>query len=275
MMLRFTLRQIQYFIAVGEAGNITLAADRIAISPPSISTAIQHLEIELGTKLFVRHHAQGLSLTPTGRTLLAEAKRLIAQAEHISVVATEVTGAVRGQLSAGCLVTLAPMLMPELAHSFTRGFPAVRINHFVSDHERLMQALTAAEIDIALTYDLGVAPGVQFTPLASLPPHAVVGEAHRFAEQTAVTLEELAEEDLILLDLPASRDYFMGLFFKADLQPKISLRLAYPDVIRTMVANHYGYTISNVTPRMDLALDGRRVVRRRLRWLHAGLRLSA
>lgn len=260
-MLRFTLRQIQYFVAVGETGNITLAAERIAISPPSISTAIAHLETELGTKLFVRHHAQGLSLTAVGKTLLVEAKALLAQAEHIVEVASEVTGSVRGQINAGCFLTLAPLIMPELAHTFTNTHPDAKVAHFVSDHAQLLDALIASRIDVALLYDLGVPQGVRFTPLARLPAHAVVGEGHPLAGRASVTVEELAGEDFILLDLPASRDYFLDLFRRAGLEPRISWRSAYPDVIRTMVANDYGFTISNVTPRTDYALDGRRVVR--------------
>jgi hypothetical protein len=50
--------------AAGETGSITLASERVYISQPSISTAISHLERELGVQLFIRHHAQGLSLTP-------------------------------------------------------------------------------------------------------------------------------------------------------------------------------------------------------------------
>ncbi|MBE7246969.1 MAG: LysR family transcriptional regulator, partial [Actinomycetospora chiangmaiensis] len=61
--MRFTLRQLEYFIAAGQTGSITLASERIHISKPSISTAIAHLERELSVQLFVRHHAQGLTLT--------------------------------------------------------------------------------------------------------------------------------------------------------------------------------------------------------------------
>ena len=75
--MRYTLRQIEYFIATAETGSITLASERVNISQPSISTAIAHLEEELGTQLFIRRHAQGLSLTPAGRAVLAEAKRLV------------------------------------------------------------------------------------------------------------------------------------------------------------------------------------------------------
>ena len=104
--MRYTLRQIEYFIATAETGSITLASERVNISQPSISTAIAHLEDELGTQLFIRRHAQGLSLTSAGRLLLVEAKRLIEQAEHVYSVASEVGERVRGQLSLGCFITL-------------------------------------------------------------------------------------------------------------------------------------------------------------------------
>ena len=56
--MRYTLRQLEYFIAAGETGSITLASERVHISQPSISTAISHLEQGFGVQLFIRHHAQ-------------------------------------------------------------------------------------------------------------------------------------------------------------------------------------------------------------------------
>jgi DNA-binding transcriptional LysR family regulator len=262
--MRYTLRQLEYFIAAGETGSITLAAERISISQPSISTAIAHLERELDVQLFVRHHAQGLSLTPVGRTLLRDAKHLIEQAEALYATASEASGGIRGQLGVGCLVTLAPMVLPELSHSFTTAFPATRIRHVENDQERLLESLRNVEIEIAITYDLQIPAEITFTPLASLPAHVVVSEAHPFALRSAVSLQEIASEPMILLDLPMSRDYFFALFMKEGLEPVVAARSAYQDVVRTMVANGYGYTLANVRPRSDLALDGRRVVRVRL-----------
>ncbi len=97
--MRYSLRQLEYFIAAGETLSITLAAERIHISQPSISTAISFLEKELGVQLFIRHHAQGLSLTPAGRDLLREAKNLVAQAERLYVFASETSSQIRGTLS--------------------------------------------------------------------------------------------------------------------------------------------------------------------------------
>jgi DNA-binding transcriptional LysR family regulator len=265
---RFSLRQLTYFIAAGETGSVTLAAERVAISQPSISTAISHLEREFGVQLFVRHHAQGLSLTPIGRTMLVEAKKLVDQADGLYAVASEASGQIRGRLSFGCMVTLAPMIVPELAQSFVATYPAVDLSHLEADHERLIEALRRAEIDAVVTYDLSLPSGIEFVPLASLVPHVVVGEAHALAARTSISLAELVDEPLILLDLPFSRDYFFALFLKEGLSPRVQSRSVYPDVIRTMVANGYGYTLANVRPRSHLALDGRRVARIALEGIH-------
>jgi DNA-binding transcriptional LysR family regulator len=263
-LMRFTIRQLEYFIAAGETGSITQASERISISQPSISTAISQLEQELDVQLFIRHHAQGLSLTPAGRMLLIEAKRLLDHAESLYTAASETSEEVRGQLNVGCLTTLAPMILPELSLSFMAAFPKAGIRPHADHQEFLLNGLHRAMTDVAITYDLQIPSDIEFTPLVNLPVHAVVGESHPLARHSAVTLGELAELPLILLDLPLSAEYFMALFMKERLTPNIAFRFSQPDVIRTMVANGYGYTLGNVTPRSDTALDGRKVIRVRL-----------
>lgn len=259
--MRYTLRQLQYFVAAAEAGSITLGSEKIAISQPSISAAISTLEREFGVQLFIRHHAQGLSLTPAGRRLLVDAKQLLQQAQSLYAVASEAAETIAGPLSVGCMVTMAPMVMPELAHGFMAEFPRARIRQTAASLEWLLEALPRAEIDIALTYDLRIPEGITFTPLARLPPCAMVGEQHPLAGRASVSLAELAEQPLILLDLPISTDYFLALFMAEGLTPHVHSRSNHQEVVRTMVANGYGYTLANVRPRSDIALDGRRLVR--------------
>ena len=266
--MRYTLRQLEYFIAAGETGSITLASERIHISQPSISTAIAHLEKELGVPLLVRHHAQGLSLTRAGRDMLLEAKNLVAQAEGLYTKASEINGQVRGTLSVGCMVTLAPMLAPELSHSFRTAFPGTRIRHVEGNQEQLLDGLRRSEIDIAITYDLQLSDDIVFQPLVALPPHVLLAESHPLARQSVLTLKKLQSEPLILLDLPISREYFIALFIKEGLSPNIATRSAHHEVVRTMVANGYGYTLLNIRPRSPYALDGRKVVRVRLSGEH-------
>jgi DNA-binding transcriptional LysR family regulator len=204
--MRFTLRHLQYFVAAAEASSIALAAQKIAVSPPSISAAIAHLEKELGLQLFIRHHAQGLSLTASGRQMLREAKALLAQADALHASARDLTEQARGPLDVGCLVTLAPIVLPELCHGFRQRFSSVLVSTHEGDQELLINRLRRGEIDILLTYDLQVPEDVQFEPLAQLPPYALLWPGHHLAQRRSLSLHDLAPEPLILLDLPFSRE---------------------------------------------------------------------
>jgi len=268
MNLRITLRQLEYFVAAGESGSITGAAEKINISPPSISMAVSSLEREFGVQLFVRHHAQGLSLTFAGQALLDQSKRLLEQAESLSSAAFDLSEQVRGRLSVGCLVTLAPMILPELIHGFMQAHEMIEIDLVEGDQERLLQSLHRAELDVAITYDLDLHPNMRFRPLVSLPPHVLLGENHRLARCASLTLAELADEDFLLLDLPLSSEYFLSLFRAARVEPRIRYRSSSLEVVRTMAANDQGYSLANALPRSEQALDGRRTVRVPLAGVH-------
>ena len=255
--MRFTLKQLEYFVATGETGSIKLASERINISQPSISSAISHLERDLGVQLFVRHHAQGLSLTSAGHRLQREACALLQQANNIYDVANEATNLVRGHLALGCFVTLAPLIVPELCHRFQENHPDVQVHLAEGDHESLMAQLRKVDLDLVLSYDLQVPDGVAFQPLATLLPHVLVSADHPLSGRSSLQLSELDGEPMILLDLPFSREYFLSIFYQEGLTPKIHARSRQQEVVRTMVANGYGYTLANVRPRSLVTLDGR------------------
>ena len=272
--MRFTLKQLEYFVAAGEEGSIKRASARINISQPSISSAISHLETDLGVQLFVRQHAQGLTLTTAGQRLLHEARALIQQASSLYDVANETSNEIRGQLALGCFVTLAPMIMPELCHSFQEAHPAVQLRPVEGDHESLMSQLRRADVEIVLTYDLQVPEGIAFEPLAALPPYVLVAAGHPLAAREKVELKDLESEPMILLDLPYSREYFLSIFYQEGLAPDIASRSRQQDVVRTMVANGYGYTLANVRPRNLVALDGRKLCQIPLEGDHRPMRIG-
>lgn len=272
--MRITLKQLEYFVAAGDMGSIKLAAIRINISQPSISSAISHLEREFGVQLFVRHHAQGLALTSAGKTMLREAKLMLRQAQGLYTMAGELNNEIRGRLSVGCMVTLAPMIAPQLAHAFSERHPGVDLNMVDGGHQDLMNQLRQVEIDVAICYDLQIPADIQFEPLASLRPYVLVSRSHRFARQPCVDMSELAAEPMVILDLPQSREYFISLFESKGLEPTIVARAANQEVVRTMVANNYGFTIANVRPRNPAALDGRKLVPVKLAGDHKPMRIG-
>ncbi len=258
--MRITLKHLEYFVATAEAGSIKTAAEQISISAPSISTAIAHLEDELRVQLFIRRHAQGLTLTPAGKRIARESKLVLRQAEALYSVAGELRNSITGRLSIGCMVTLAPMIIPELSHAFTGTHPDVRLAIVENTHEQLIEQLRQVSIDVAISYDLGIPDDISFEPLAVLPPQILLSADHPLSKRKKIKLSDLAGLSMILLDLPYSRQYFLSLFQDEGMIPEIYARSAHQEVVRGMVSNGFGFTISNVRPRNMTTLDGRNLV---------------
>lgn len=256
MPLRFSLRQLEYFVAVGERGSIAQAAEQLNVSSPSISTAIARLEAEFGLPLFVRRHAHGLSLTQGGARFLDRARDLLARAAGLNDLANDVTGAVRGPLNVGCLLTFAQIVLPGLRRSFVDRYPEVGFRQYEHDQSALFDGLRAARLDVALTYDLGTPADLAFVPLIDLPPFALLDAGHPLAARPSVTPADLAEHPMVLLDLPMSADYFLAFFREAGVTPRIVERTRDMAVMRSLVANGFGYSLANVRPRSALSPDG-------------------
>lgn len=275
MLSRITLRQLEYCLAAGDCKSIAEAAASIYVSPSSISAAIAHVESELGTNLFVRHHAQGLSATPLGEEVLKQMRAVLDHTMGLYGIVSESQASIRGPLRVGCFTTLAAMVTPELCQGFSRAHPEVEFTHIEDHQEGLIDRLQKGQIDIAITYDLELQrTDVTFEPLATLPPHVIVGETSPLAQQRVLDLESLAEQPMVLLDLPMSRDYFFALFRALDLEPLVAARSSSPDVVRSLVANGVGYSLVNVRPRMSHALDGKRLMSLRLAGSHRPMRLG-
>ncbi len=243
-------------MAVGEEGSIAQASERVNVSSPSISAAISQLEEEFGLSLFVRKHAHGLSLTQAGRQFMEQAKKVLSESEDLNRLAGDISGIVQGPLNIGCLLTFAQMLLPSIRREFERKHPATRIRQFEADQLALIEQLRRADIDVALSYDLKIPPDLEFVPLRRLPPYAMVPAGHALAEKTEVTIEELLEHPMVLLDLPLSADYFLSFFEAAGRRPKIVERTRDMAVMRSLVANGFGYAIANIRPNSDLSPDG-------------------
>lgn len=257
MPLRFTLRQLEYFVAVGEAGSIALAAGAINVSSPSISAAIGQLEAGFGLQLFIRRHAQGLSLTQAGRQMLVQANEVLAGADALTRLASDLTGTVQGPLALGCLLTFAQIIVPDLRRQFETRYPHVRVSQSEMHQQEIFDKLRGGQIDLALTYDLEIAPDLHFVPLVELPPYAMMSQSHPLAHLAAVSVEQLKSYPMVLLDLPYSSDYFLSFFHKAGITPQVAERTRDIAVMRSLVANGFGYGIANLRPLNDLSPDGK------------------
>ena len=257
MPLRFTIRQLEYLVAVAEAGSIAGAADRVNVSSPSISAAISQLEADFGHQFFIRKHAQGLSLTQTGRQFLIQARKVLHEARTLNRLADDISGKVQGTLALGCLLTFAQFMAPQLRRGFETRHEGVRVTQSELNHEAIIAGLRAADLDIALTYDLDIPSDLVFLPLVALPPYVILPAAHPLAGRSQVSLADLLDQPMVLLDLPFSTEYFLSVFKASGIRPRIAERTRDLAVVRSLVANGFGYAIANIRPLNENAPDGR------------------
>jgi len=259
MPLRFTLRQLEYFVAVGEAGSIALAAETVNVTAPSMSSAIAQLEAGFGVQLFTRRHSQGSVLTPTGERFIEQARAILEAADKLNDMANIYTGSVRGSLRIGCMRTFVQLLVPQLRRSFEDKYENVDFTQIEMDQAQIFDALGSARIDVALTYDLSLPSEIDFRPLRALPPYVIVDTAHPLARRHTVSALDLVEHDMVLLDLPHSSDYFLSLFRDLGQRPRIAERTSDIGIQRSLVANGYGFGISNMRTVSELSMDGKAV----------------
>ncbi|MCP4390175.1 MAG: LysR family transcriptional regulator [Gammaproteobacteria bacterium] len=254
--MQFTLKQLTYFVAAGEAGSILRAAENIHVSQPSISNAIAHLEDVFQVQLFIRHHAQGMSLTTAGSQLMDRCKTLLRDADELKSFAGKLSDQVFGSVNVGCFIPLAPIVTPGLCHGYMQSHEGVEVNVSEGNQAELLSKLKKGAIDLALTYNLQLESEIAFTPLVELKPYVLLAADHRFASKKKISLTELVEEKFILLDLPLSDTYFMSLFDSHNLKPRIHARTRHIEVQRGLVAKGYGYSLGNVRPVNQKSLDG-------------------
>lgn len=272
--IQFTLKQLGYFVAAGEAGSILKAAENIHVSQPSISNAIAHLESVFKLQLFIRHHAQGMSLTTAGGAVMEQAKRLLRDANELKGFAGKLSDQIFGSINIGCFVPLAPIVTPALCHGFMQAHSGVEVSVREDNQSELLSKLKKGAIDLALTYDLQLDSDIAFTPLVELKPYVLLAADHHLANENSISLPSLAGEKFILLDLPLSDTYFMSLFASHNLKPKVHARTRYVEVQRALVARGYGYSLANVRPLNQKSLDGSKLVYVRLSGYNPGLTLG-
>jgi len=253
-MRQFTLKQLRYFVLAGELSSVTQAARKLHVSQPSISAAIQHIEEATGLQLFIRHHAQGLSLTPSGKQLMARARQLLRDADGLEKYALSLGDEIGGELRLVAFPTFAPVFLPQLLRGYAARYPSVSLYCDEMNQADIVAGLRQGDYELAFTYDLQISvEEIDFTPLYRFPPYAVVATDHPLAGRESIGLAELAPWPMVLLDWPLSREYFLSIFTHHGLSPAVAHRARSMDMVRGLVANGFGFSLFN-TP-ME-ALDG-------------------
>jgi DNA-binding transcriptional LysR family regulator len=183
------LRSLRYFVAVAEELHFGRAAARLHMTQPPLSRAIKHLEADLGAVLLNRSSA-GVTLTPAGTALYAEARTLLEQAEQVRARVTAVTGSTT--LTIGTLGDSAEQAGTRLVAAYRERHPAVRVRVRETDFTDPTTGLRAGLVDVALTRAPFDYTGIATHVLRSDPVGVVLRTDDPLARRKTLRLRDLA-----------------------------------------------------------------------------------
>ena len=256
-MLYLTLRHYEYVCAIAQHGSLSAAAAAAHVSQPALSNALARVEEHLGQALFLRRKGAAVVLTPQGRIFAEQAQALLDQAARLEGQSDEDTSGQK--LTIGCFSDLAPFVLAPALQALRSALPEVAIRYRVDDFEPLIAALTGGDVDMAISYDLGVDGSFARQELSRRAPRALVPQTHPLARQQAVTLRELAGHPLILSDEGLSVRHMLALFKSVASLPRIAHRAASVELLRSLAANGEGVGITYSHPPGNTSYDGKQL----------------
>jgi len=222
------LRHLRYFVAVAEAGSLTVAAEQtLHTSQPSLSRQIRDLEDEVGTQLLTRG-VRGIVLTPAGRTFLDHARSVLSQVEAAADAARRVAHPAKPCFSMGFLTGHEGTWMAEALRILRNELPSIDVMISSQYSSQLTNGLLQGKVDAAfLRREKGV-PELAFRPLVKEPLVVVLPSDHRLAALKAISPRDLVGET------------FVGV---SDLAP----------VVRAVIYNYLKRSGTNIRPTHEAA----------------------
>ena len=200
------LRHLRYIVEAARLGGITKASRLLRVSQPAISAAIRTYEDEFKIRFFVRNPSKGLALTSSGRHFVNRARELLENAAEFERMFEETNdGQLSGSLELACYANSAPLLVPPVIRSFVDKHPNVEIGLHEGHLEQVATFLKDGTADLGLTYDIYLDNDIEYDVVAPLVPFVVMSATNPLARRKKLSLKDLVDEPLILLDSPGFR----------------------------------------------------------------------
>lgn len=257
-----THRQIRYFLAVVDAGQVSAAARALNVSQSAVTLSIKDMEAHLGTALFDRQPT-GLTLTRAGQQFQHHAHDIAASfaAAVKSVEARD--DAVSGQVRLGMSWTLSSYFAFPVIEQFSRQHPAVEVQLIENPREALEQALTSHQLDLALvlTSNLTDGIGLKRKTLHKSQRRLWTSVDHPLTKLKAVTLADVAQYPYAILRSDDAEKQGRAHWTDETGHPDIKLTSTSIEAVRSLVASGQATTILSDVVYRPWTLDGRRVER--------------
>lgn len=194
-----TLTQLSYMIAVAEAGNFTVAAEKVFVTQPTLSMQIQKLEDELGVQIFNRTK-KPIRLTNVGEQILKQARNILAEAKRMDDIVAQEKGFIGGEFKLGILPTVMPTLLPMFLNTFINKHPKINLKIQELNTDSIINQLKEGKIDAGIAATPLKYDNIEERPLYYEPFVGYIPEQHRLNKVEQLMQEDLQDENILVLE---------------------------------------------------------------------------
>lgn len=198
LSMRIDLAELETFIAVAQLGSFSLAAQQLHITQPSVTSRIQRLESVLGTKLLIRT-TRTVQTTPQGALLLREATGVLSGLHDLVESFHQQALASRSRVAVAATPMLAAEVLPPIIRSYCEKYTDVQIELRDLRYRDALNALLAAEADVAVLALQEDDKRFRFQPVREDDMVLVVPSDHALAHAHSVRPDEMAAYPLVIL----------------------------------------------------------------------------
>ncbi|MDR5837385.1 LysR family transcriptional regulator [Caballeronia sp. LZ034LL] len=265
MPRQITLRQIEYFVSVADTGQISRSANLCSVSQSSMTIALQNLEDTVGVALLARH-AKGVRLTEAGVRFLRHVQQARQSVDHAVLAAQEEPGQISGMVRIGVTETISAYLLPSMMATLTRRFRNLQVEVIEREREVVEQQLLAGDLDMALLLVSNTAlhDDLKGETIVRSPRRLWTPPDHPLLDAQRVTLEDVARENYLLLDMDEHIQTVARYWGKFGVEPRVRMQSKSIEAVRSLVAFGEGVTILSDLVYRPWSLEGNRISKRDL-----------
>ncbi|WP_050813717.1 LysR substrate-binding domain-containing protein [Citricoccus sp. CH26A] len=147
--------------------------------------------------------------------------------------------------------------MPELWERLAQRYPDVDLTIEEGTTAELVEMLHAGRLDLLIAYEVALPPGLGSRPLFEAHPWVVLARDHPLAGQQAVDLRDLAEDPLVMFDLPPSGQNTLELLRRRGVRPRVAHRTTDFELVHSLVGRGMGYGIQFQRAEVEVSREGR------------------
>lgn len=251
-------RQLKYFVATAETGQVSRAAKLLSISQSSVTGSVRELEEILGTTLFERR-AHGMELTNDGREFLQVARDILDKVDAAHQI-NRSTSDISGTLRLAATYTVIGYFLPYHLGRLTQLYPRIDIQILELNRQSIEEQLLRGQIDMAVALTSNIhREGIETLTLLKSPRRAWVPAGHAFCKCGEVSLRQIAEEPYVMLTVDEAAHSSMKYWNSYNAHPNIKLRTSSVEAVRSLVANGQAVTILSDMVYRPWSLEGRRI----------------